>query len=75
MSDDPGDWIGSYMCGRCYDHADQVYPANCAERPETLIHEPLGMYHCPECGAMVVAGLPHPPLCLLCLNRQHPAFD
>ena len=21
---------------------------------------PLGMYHCPECGEMVVAGMPHP---------------
>ena len=21
---------------------------------------PIGMFHCPECGAMVLAGLPHP---------------
>ena len=21
---------------------------------------PIGMFHCPECGEMVVAGLPHP---------------
>jgi hypothetical protein len=21
---------------------------------------PLGMYHCPYCGTMVIAGLPHP---------------
>ena len=22
---------------------------------------PIGMFHCPECGDMVIAGLPHPP--------------
>ena len=21
---------------------------------------PIGMFHCPECGEMVVAGIPHP---------------
>lgn len=28
--------------------------------PQQLVGAPLGMYHCPYCGAMVVAGLPHP---------------
>lgn len=61
------------MCGRCYDEGD-VYPANCTEKPEN-VHGPIGMYHCPDCGAMVLAGLPHPPLCKPCLERRHPRFD
>lgn len=62
------------LCGRCYDETG-VFEANCAEKPEKLINEPIGMYHCPNCGAMVLAGLPHPPLCKLCIDRKHPGFD
>lgn len=32
----------------------------CAEQPELLAGQPIGMYHCPLCGMMIVAGLPHP---------------
>lgn len=28
--------------------------------PQQLIGVPLGQYHCPYCGAMVVAGCSHP---------------
>jgi hypothetical protein len=28
--------------------------------PQQLKGAPLGQYHCPYCGAMVMAGLPHP---------------
>lgn len=28
--------------------------------PQQLLGVPLGMYHCPFCEAMVVAGVPHP---------------
>jgi hypothetical protein len=62
------------MCGRCYDERP-TFPANCAEKPERLAGAPLGQYHCPDCGAMVLAGLPHPELCQLCLDRKHPGFD
>ncbi|MFA7100673.1 MAG: hypothetical protein WC196_02780 [Bacilli bacterium] len=31
--------------------------------------------HCPDCGAMVVAGSPHPDMCQKCIDRRHPAFD
>lgn len=27
--------------------------------PQQLVGVPLGQYHCPWCGAMVVAGVPH----------------
>jgi hypothetical protein len=27
--------------------------------PQQLIGAPMGQYHCPYCGAMVLAGLPH----------------
>jgi hypothetical protein len=62
------------MCGRCYDDVSTVYPANCEEKPEESAAA-LGMYHCPDCGAMVLTGIPHPPLCRLCLERKHPSFD
>jgi hypothetical protein len=64
------------MCGRCYDEVPDLYPANCAEKPERYGPDcSLGMYHCPDCGAMVLAGMEHPPLCAPCLARQHPRFD
>lgn len=28
--------------------------------PQQLVGVPLGQYHCPYCGAMVLAGSPHP---------------
>jgi hypothetical protein len=33
----------------------------CPESPERLKGAPLGMYHCPWCGCMQVAGMPHFP--------------
>lgn len=63
------------MCGRCYDFVDQLFAANCDEKPERWVNAPLGMYHCPDCGAMLVAGMQHPELCRLCMDRQHPEFD
>lgn len=31
----------------------------CGFDPTTLAGQPMGMLHCPECGQMVLAGLPH----------------
>lgn len=62
------------MCGRCYAETDELFEANCQEKPEEE-HGPVGMYHCPDCGAMLLAGLPHPWLCKACLERRHPSFD
>lgn len=65
-----------FICGRCYqDCLEEVFPANCAEKPEKLLGAPIGQYHCPDCGAMVMAGIKHPELCKLCLDRIHPKFD
>lgn len=64
------------MCGRCYDDdLEETFPANCNEKPEKLRGTPLGQYHCPDCGAMIIAGVPHPELCKPCLERKHPHFD
>lgn len=63
------------MCGRCYEEADELFASGCDEKPEELLGEPIGMYHCPDCGAMVVAGVPHPDLCKPCAERTHPDFD
>ncbi len=66
---------GKLICGRCYDEVDILYAPICKEKPEELAGAPLGMYHCPDCGAMVLAGVPHPKVCLVCLSKQHPGFD
>lgn len=68
------EWPDAPLCCRCYD-SGPLFPATCEEKPEQWLHTGLGMYHCPDCGAMVLAGLPHPDLCDLCLNRKHPSYD
>jgi hypothetical protein len=62
------------LCGRCYEEG-KTFPSNCEEKPELLLGQPLGMYHDGDCGAMVIAGMPHPELCERCTLRQHPGFD
>ena len=57
------------MCGRCYKENVEIFPANCNEKPEKIIG-PIGMYHCPDCGAMLIAGIYHPHLCKECLERK-----
>lgn len=40
----------------------------CPEDPARLRGMPIGMYHCPQCGCMVIAGLdghPHEECCFL----------
>lgn len=32
----------------------------CPYEPERDENTPIGMYHCPICGEMVLAGVPHP---------------
>ena len=37
------------------------YPVkNCTYDPRLYSGEPTGMFHCPECGQMVIASLLHP---------------
>lgn len=60
------------MCCRCYDEGE-LLPADCAHQPQDQIT--LGMHHCPDCGAMLLGGFWHPPLCRPCLTRTHPRFD
>ena len=57
------------ICGRCYTENVETFPAPCIEKPEELNGMPIGMYHCPDCGAMVIAGLPHPSICKKCIDR------
>lgn len=54
------------FCGRCYQEVEKLVPAPCQEKPEDLLGQPIGMYHCPDCGAMVLAGIRHPDLCESC---------
>lgn len=48
--------VGTYLM-RFYKDAD--WP--CVEHPEMLLGAPIGMYHCPYCGEMQVAGTYHIP--------------
>lgn len=32
----------------------------CTYDPRVMAGEPIGMFHCPECGEMVLAGVAHP---------------
>lgn len=34
--------------------------SKCTFKPEMYKETPIGMFHCPECGEIVVAGFPHP---------------
>jgi|SRR5688500_2795841 len=34
---------------------------SCSYDPKPLVGVPLGMFHCPECGRMVIAGCEHTP--------------
>jgi hypothetical protein len=36
-----------------------VTPTTCTYDPQEA-KGPIGMFHCPECGEMVLAGVPHP---------------
>lgn len=63
------------VCGRCYEKVKQLFEPNCNEKPEALAGQHIGQYHCSDCGAMVVAGLPHPDVCALCRDFEHPWFD
>ena len=62
-------------CGRCYAEGVELHDPLCQEKPEERLGEPLGMYHCPDCGAMLLAGIPHPPVCALCQGKRHPELD
>ncbi len=34
--------------------------AKCSYDPKEMAGAPIGMFHCPECGEMVLAGVDHP---------------
>lgn len=63
------------ICGRCYEATKELVDSKCHEKPERFGNAPIGQYHCPDCGAMVLAGLPHPTVCKRCADRKHPGFD
>lgn len=60
-------------CGRCFAEVDEIFPPTCSEKPELVRN--LGMYHCPECGAMVLGGMPHWWVCATCRDFLHEGFD
>ena len=53
--DYPGATLGTYEM-ICFRHARE----SCRHDPRTLAGAPIGMYHCPDCGVMVIAGFEHP---------------
>ena len=63
-----------FICGRCYEEVSAVFDPDCKEKPED-ISGPIGMYHCPDCGTMIVAGMRHPRVCGKCLAKEHSGID
>ena len=72
--EDYGD-TSALICGRCYADVDELFPSGCAEKPEDLIGLPIGQYHCPDCGAMVLVGVPHPRVCKRCSDDFRKTSD
>lgn len=46
--------------------SEMLPPMVCPEEPERLKGAPMGQYHCPWCGCMQLAGVPHLPHDLHC---------
>ena len=46
---------------------------NCDYNPKETKNKPIGMYHCPKCGEMVLAGQNHPDYTML--NNPLDAFE
>lgn len=59
------------ICGRCLKEFPEHYikSSGCNEKPEEKIGQPIGMYHCPECDTMLVAGVKHLPICIECKRK------
>jgi hypothetical protein len=53
-----------------------VMAYRCSYDPRGLAGLPIGMFHCPACGCMVLAGLEHGPcfvaLCPAAQEARHP---
>lgn len=47
----------------------------CTYDPAEMAGAPIGMFHCPECGEMVIAGMPHPIYDILDLSEEDPLND
>ena len=56
------------MCGLCLEEVDEFFPAPCSEKPE-LAEGKIGMYHCPDCGMMLLAGYFHFFMCKSCIDK------
>lgn len=41
------------------DGSDPTTYVECTHDPQIMLGKPIGMYHCPVCGCMVLAGIPH----------------
>jgi hypothetical protein len=66
------EFIGKIMCGMCYDFTDILYPTKCV-LDESL--DESGMYHCPDCGMMLIGKCGHPGVCEKCYNMLYNFSD
>lgn len=61
------------LCARCGSAEEELFPTECRHKPEHTT-APIGMYHCPDCGTMVLAGSPHFYLCSGCNMEIHDSY-
>lgn len=65
------DIYGYNFCVSCNSNSSEpLVEPNCLEKPELLINVPLGMYHCPDCGGMILAGVQHHEICKECWQKN-----
>ena len=56
------------------EYAEQQHEPFTCEFPVEKVNG-MGMFHCPGCNHMVVAGMPHPPLeCEVCGEDEKPVY-
>ena len=52
------------------EQTSETTKGKCPHDPRQYLGAPIGMYHCPECGEMVLAGMEHPDYSLLAEELQ-----
>lgn len=49
----------------------EQFEEGCPYPTQDLKDVPIGMFHCPCCGCMIIAGFTHPP----CIDEECPYYD
>ncbi len=56
------------ICARCLSSVSELYESPCGYDPREA-QNAIGQFHCPACGTMVMAGMPHLRICKKCMDE------